>query len=319
MGEVYRARDTRLGRDVALKVVQREKADPSLWGRFEQEARAASALSHPNICSVFDTGEAEGQPYLVMELLEGQTLQQHIGTQPLETYAAVNIAVQIADALEAAHHKGILHRDIKPGNVMIVGRGHVKVLDFGLAKQAAIGQTSEALTLRTETGTGLLMGTPAYLPPEVLQGTRADARGDLWALGVVLYQMLSGALPFAGATTFEISSAILKDQPRALPPGVPARLTAIVGKCLEKQPANRYHGARELRLALEGVRATVATQAQQPALRRKLWLGAGTAIAVAACAGLFVWQHHATGKAPLAVAALPSPLIRRLTRSSNLG
>src|SRR5258707_9773568 len=138
MGEVYRARDTRLRRDVAIKVVQRGEADASLWGRFEQEARAASALSHPNICAVFDTGEAEGQPYLVMELLEGETLQQHLGTRLLESDAAVSIAVQIADALEAAHTKGILHRDIKPGNVMIVGRGHVKVLDFGLARQSAI-------------------------------------------------------------------------------------------------------------------------------------------------------------------------------------
>ena len=297
MGEVYRARDARLGRDVAIKVVQRGEADPSLWGRFEQEARAASALSHPNICSVFDTGEAEGQPYLVMELLEGQTLQQLIGTRPLETDAAVNIGVQIADALEAAHAKGILHRDIKPGNVMIIGRGHVKVLDFGLAKTAPIGPESGALTLRTDTETGFVLGTPAYLPPEVLQGLRADARADLWALGVVLYQMLSGTLPFPGATTFEISSGILKDQPPALPHGVPPRLGAIVERCLEKQPEKRYHGASELRLALEALQASAATPPQQPAQRRRPWLWAGAAvIAIAAFAAVFVWHPRAGGK-----------------------
>jgi tetratricopeptide (TPR) repeat protein len=289
MGEVYRARDTRLRRDVAIKVVQHGHSDPSLWDRFEREARAASALSHPNICSIFDTGEAEGLPYLVMELLEGQTLRELIGTRPMEPGAAVAIAVQIADALEAAHAKGILHRDIKPGNVMIVGRSHVKVLDFGLAKQTGLGESNETATLGMETETGSVVGTPAYLAPELLQGAKADARSDLWALGVVLYQMLSGELPFKGATTFEISSAILKEQPPPLQASVPLRLRGIVERCLEKRPERRYQGAGEVRISLEELQ-TKAKAA--PPNRRVLWGAVGAVVAVAIVSGL-VWQRQA--------------------------
>ncbi|MEO8099868.1 MAG: protein kinase [Acidobacteriota bacterium] len=287
MGEVYRAHDSRLRRDVAIKIVQH--GDHATWERFEREARAASALSHPNICTVFDTGEADGQPYLVMELLDGQTLKERIGNKPMEASAAVPIAIQIADALEAAHGKGILHRDIKPGNVMIVGRGHVKVLDFGLAKQMSVAESDATLTLRTETQTGSMLGTPAYLSPEVLKGAKADARSDLWAFGVVLYQMLSGRLPFRGDTTLEISSGILKETPPALPATVPQGLRTIVERCLEKRPEERFQRAAEVRAALE---AEVHPQSRREMVRSQgKWLWVAVAVAVLG-AGVFAWQQR---------------------------
>ncbi|MEP6961861.1 MAG: protein kinase, partial [Acidobacteriota bacterium] len=267
-----------------------QHGDHATWERFEREARAASALSHPNICTVFDTGEADGQPYLVMELLDGQTLKERIGDKPMEAAAAVAIAMQIADALEAAHGKGILHRDIKPGNVMIVGRGHVKVLDFGLAKQMSVAESDATLTLRTETQAGHVMGTPAYLSPEVLKGAKADARSDLWAFGVVLYQMLSGRTPFRGATTLEISSGILKETPQALPGSVPQGLRAIVERCLEKRPEERFQRAGEVRAALE---AEAHPQSRRETVRSKgKWLWAAVAVAVLG-AGVYAWQQRA--------------------------
>lgn len=290
MGEVYRARDPRLRRDVAIKVVQPGHADRATWERFEREARAASALSHPNICTIFDTGEADGQPYLVMELLEGETLRQRIGDKPMDVGAAVAIAIQIADALEAAHDKGILHRDIKPGNVMLVGRAHVKVLDFGLAKQTAVAEGDETLTLRTETQAGHVMGTPAYLPPEVLRGEKADARSDLWALGVVLYQMLSGRLPFRGATTLEVSSGILKVAPLPLSDSVPPGLRAIVTRCLAKRREDRYQQANEVRDALE----QYAHPSVPAPSNRRTWLWA-SAVAVIGAGGLAWWQGLGAG------------------------
>ncbi|MEO8098185.1 MAG: protein kinase [Acidobacteriota bacterium] len=299
MGEVYRARDSRLRRDVAIKVIQHEEADRATWERFEREARAASALSHPNICAVFDTGEADGQPYLVMELLEGQTLKDRIGGQPMETGVAVAIAKQIVDALDAAHAKGILHRDIKPGNIMITGRGHVKVLDFGLAKQTVFGDADETLTLGMETQAGHVMGTPAYLSPEVLQGAKADARSDLWAFGVVLYQMLSGRPPFRGATTLEISSGILKELAPPLPASVPPALRAIVERCLEKKPKKRFQNA-------DGIQLALVTLNTAPA--RKTWLWATAAVVVAVVAGILSWQQYAkSGERTLSTGAPPSP------------
>jgi len=272
MGEVYRAHDTRLRRDVAIKVILSKQHDPQSLSRFEREGRAASALNHPNICSVFDTGEVEGHPYLVMELLDGQTLKDHIGGKPMSTQTATSIAIQIADALEAAHAKGIIHRDIKPGNVMLVGRGHVKVLDFGLAKQTGVFTGKETLTMQTATVPGQLMGTPAYIAPELLQGAAADARSDLWAFGVVLYQMLSGRLPFVGPTIFELSSSILKNAPPPLPTAVPQGLRAIVARCLAKPPDERYQSAGEIREALERVHTPpVSSSSRHRALR---WIAA---------------------------------------------
>src|SRR5262245_28690644 len=170
MGEVYKAHDTELRRDIAIKILQGTVADRNSWDRFRREARTASSLSHPNICAVYDVGESEGRPFLVMELLDGVTLSQYLADGPLEAAIAIALAVQIADALEAAHLKGIIHRDIKPGNVMITGRRqHVKVLDFGLAKQMIIDKAGDAITLESISAE-TIMGTPQYLAPEVLQG-----------------------------------------------------------------------------------------------------------------------------------------------------
>ena len=250
MGEVYRARDTRLRRDVAIKVLPEAIAHGGAWERFEREARAASALNHPNICAVFDVGEADGRQFLVMELLEGKTLRDYLGKEPAEPATASALAVQIADALEAAHGKGIVHRDIKPGNIMVTGREHVKVLDFGLAKHASLN-TDETRTLDSLTAAGTVVGTPSYIAPEILQGKEADARSDLWALGVVLYEMLSGRLPFRGVTMFEVSSGILREDPPPLPSTVSYQLEGIVERCLKKDPSARYQNASEVRLALQ--------------------------------------------------------------------
>src|SRR4029077_16781476 len=207
----------------------------------EREARAASALNHPNICAVFDVGEAAGRPYLVMELLEGQTLRDHTGGKPVDPAAAIVLAAQVADALEAAHAKGVIHRDIKSGNITETGRRHVKVLDFGLAKYTApVTASDDTPTLQSLTAAGTVMGTPHYMAPEILQGKPADARSDLWALGVVLHELLTGGLPFQGSTAFEVSAAILHQASPPLPAGVPDGLRTIVERCLKKQPEARY-------------------------------------------------------------------------------
>jgi serine/threonine protein kinase/Tfp pilus assembly protein PilF len=296
MGEVYKARDTRLRRDVAIKVLK--LTDPTAWGRFQREARVAASLSHPNICSVHDVGEADGQPYLVMEFLEGVTLKAHIGGNPLKTDEALAIAVQIADALEAAHAKGVIHRDIKPANVMLIGHGHVKVLDFGLARQIQISEEQETLTLASLSALGVVMGTPQYLSPEVLQGSEADARSDLWAFGVVLHQMLSGRLPFTGTTMLEISSSILKEPVPQLPASVPAVLRVIVDRCLKKNPEERFQSASELHAALQAVRA--------PKSNRHSWFWAAGVAAVLVAIGLFWWQQRPDGRARLSTGGPPS-------------
>jgi tetratricopeptide (TPR) repeat protein len=287
MGEVYRARDTRLGRDVAVKVLRESLASGTVWERFEREARAASALSHPNICAVYDVGEAEGRPYLVMELLEGQTLRGYVGRQPAQPAVVIALGAQIADALEAAHAKGIIHRDIKAGNIMVTGRRHVKVLDFGLAKYAAgAGEADNTRTIESLTAAGTVVGTPHYMAPEILQGKPADARSDLWALGVVLHELLTGGLPFQGSTAFEVSAAILRQAPPPLPAGVPWGLRTIVERCLEKQPEQRYQNAGEVRAALETPQTAAATS------RRKHWLWPAVAVAVLALAGVWLWQQQ---------------------------
>jgi serine/threonine protein kinase len=297
MGEVYRARDKRLLRDVAIKVLPQSVATGSAWERFEREARAASALSHPHICAVYDVGEADGRPFLVMELLEGKTLRDYIGKKPVEPEAVVALAEQIADALEAAHAKGITHRDIKSGNVMVIARDHVKVLDFGLAKYAAtrvVANIEETQTLDSLTAAGTLLGTPHYLAPELLQGKQADARSDLWALGVVLYEMLSGTLPFNGPTIFEVSSAILHDDPPQLPANVPFRLRGIVERCLAKQPEERYQNAGEVHAALEALRMAAMHADAAPSRRSWLW-GLG-GIAALGAGILALHERQGTGR-----------------------
>jgi hypothetical protein len=222
-------------------------------------------------------------------LIEGVTLRAHIAEKALEGGPALAIAMQIADAVAAAHAKGIIHRDLKPANVMIVGRaGHVKVLDFGLAKQTVVGADQPTLTHEALSATGVVMGTPHYLSPEVLQGSPADARTDLWAFGVVMYQMLSGRLPFNGATMYEISSSILKEDALPLPPSVPAGLRAIVERCLKKQPEERYEDAAEVWATLARLQTGDSTQT---GTSRRTWLWATCGASVLVAGGVFWWRR----------------------------
>ena len=261
MGEVYRARDARLGREVAIKVLPEGFAESAeRLARFEREARAAGSLNHPNIISVFEVGRHDGMPYLVMELLEGETLRSRIGGRPLPLRRAVEIGQALARGLAAAHEKGILHRDLKPENVFITRDGRVKVLDFGLAKAhaPAPGALPGSLTTDTlepgldRTGTGIVLGTAGYMSPEQVRGEPLDGRSDLFALGMVLWEMLTGSAPFHRPTRLETLTAILREDPPALDPalGVPPALERILQGCLAKDPGARFHSAHDLAFAL---------------------------------------------------------------------
>jgi TolB-like protein/Tfp pilus assembly protein PilF len=256
MGEVYRARDTRLEREVAVKMLPRADAgDARTLDRFHREARVIASLNHPHICTLYDVGEHDGQPFLLMELLDGGTLASRISSKPLPVHETIEWGTQIADALHTAHARGIIHRDLKPANVMITARGDVKILDFGIAKltgsHAASDTTAEALTME-----GSTIGTVAYMAPEQVRGETVDSRADLFALGVVLYEMVTGRRPFGGTTTGVIAAAILNRDPappQAVNPAVPPALAAIIAKLLEKDRALRYQDAADVRADLKRV------------------------------------------------------------------
>ena len=256
MGEVYRATDTRLERAVAIKILRHGALDSASRERFQREARAASALNHPHICTVYDVGEANGLPYLVMEHLQGQTLRELIRQGPLSLDQVVDLAVQIADALDAAHTHGIVHRDIKPANIFITTRGQAKVMDFGIAKR--MRQEDEDTVLTTMlTEPGAAVGTVAYMSPEQARGERLDARTDLFSFGVMLYEMITGALPFRGSTVAVLFAAILTREPepvRRLRPDAPEGLERIVASALTKDRAARVQAAAELKSMLETLR-----------------------------------------------------------------
>jgi eukaryotic-like serine/threonine-protein kinase len=301
MGEVYRARDERLGREVAVKVLPTESStDPDRLRRFEQEAKAAGALNHPNLLAVFDTGQHEGNPYVVFELLDGVTLRQRLGGGPLPSRKAVDYAVQIAHGLAAAHEKGIVHRDLKPENLFVTRDGRVKILDFGLAKLRpaldAHAPREEGTTLSTATGAGVVLGTVGYMSPEQVRGEPADHRSDIFSFGSVFYEMLSGRRPFSGETSPELMTAILKqDPPELARSGIPAGLAGVVSRCLEKRPEERFQSARDVAFALEalsGARTGFEFGSSRSA-RRRLVVGAGV-LAVFGLAAFALWLGWAS-------------------------
>src|SRR5512142_1157085 len=265
MGEVWRARDPRLGREVAIKVLPASfSADADRLRRFEQEARAAGILNHPNITAVYDIGSVEGAPYVVSELLEGETLRSRLATGALSTRKALDYAIQIARGLAAAHAKGIVHRDLKPENLFVTKDGRVKILDFGLAK-ALGGEVGATESTLAETEPGAVLGTAGYMAPEQVRGKPADARADIFAFGAVLYEMLSGKRAFDGDSHVERGHAILTQEPPDLAASgiaVAPAVERVVRRCLEKVPDERFQSARDLGFALEAVSDASAVSGQ---------------------------------------------------------
>ncbi|MCC6334517.1 MAG: protein kinase [Myxococcales bacterium] len=319
MGVVYRARDTKLGREVALKMLPKvSAADPVRLQRFEQEAQAASALNHPNLVVVYDAGQHDGTPFLVSELLEGLTLRERIDEGPLPPRKAIEIAVQLAAGLSAVHEKGIVHRDLKPENVFLTRDGRVKILDFGVAR--AMEELPRATNTLPLTQTGAVMGTAGYMSPEQVRGRPADPRSDLFSLGAVLYEMLTGSMAFPGETPVERGYAILNHDPPGFEEAgvsVAPALDRVVRRCLEKEPEQRFQHARDLAFALEAITHDSGRHLPLAPARKTPWRRVGLVVAGAAllALGSLIGQHEAAAPPPPAVLP-PGPARPAITRVS---
>ena len=269
LGVVYKAKDTRLHRFVAIKVLPPEMVtDPERRRRFTQEARAASALNHPNIITIHDVGEADGVHFISMELVAGRTLSALIPRQGIRLSEVLKCAIQMADALARMHAAGIIHRDLKPSNIMVTDQGLVKLLDFGLAKlmeSGPNGKNDATCTMGAVTEAGAILGTVAYMSPEQVRGQVIDARSDLFSLGVVLYEMVSGRRAFHGASSVEVMNAILKDEPLELDAALPPSLNRIIRRCMQKMPDDRFQTALDLAFALDSIPETTARKAPEQA------------------------------------------------------
>jgi serine/threonine protein kinase/Tol biopolymer transport system component len=291
MGEVFRARDTRLGRDVALKVLPASfTTDPDRLRRFEQEARATAALNDPNILVVYDVGTEAGVPYVVSELLDGQTLRQIFERGPVSSRKAVEYGIQVASGLAAAHDKGIVHRDLKPENLLVTREGRVKILDFGLAKLVEASSSDSSRATIAQTDPGIVVGTAGYMSPEQLRAGPVDSRSDVFSLGAVLYELFTGVRAFQGKTAVDAMSAILKEDPAEFPPSLHASSPAIeriVRRCLEKNVGERFQSARDVMFALDAISSTSGPRhapasdapARRGIARPLVVLGAGVLVA----------------------------------------
>ncbi len=312
MGEVYRARDTRLGRDVAIKVLPAEFAsDPDRLRRFEQEARAVAALNHPNILALYDIGTDGGAPYIVTELLQGEPLRDRLTGSPMPSTKVLGVAIQVASGLAAAHEKGIVHRDLKPENIFVTKDGLAKILDFGLAKLAApenVGELAKQTTLLGATEAGTILGTVGYMSPEQVRGQNVDHRSDIFSLGCLLYEMVTGRRAFARVTAADTMTAILTEEPpdpSSIGASVSLPLSRTIAHCLEKNPEERVQSARDLAFELRAILAdTGGAQARRglPGIggrKRAVWLAIGGFAAVLVAAGVF-YSARSTTRRPVA-------------------